>query len=1063
MAFKVLIAEDDRHTRTILEHIFTKDPSFKEMDIELLLASDGEQALRYFRSHDPDLIISDLLMPKVDGFAFCRAVRESPNGKDKPLVITSAIYKETALLNRLREELGVVFFAKPFQVREFTSEILSLIKVKPVIEKKTDFKTRITMSGPFKGSLNNKCLPELLIDLHDIDATGILIIEKGRMKKEIFCQFGRPVGAESNIRHETLGNYLVTKKLLTEKQHQDILIRAKDNRISFLRSLIESEAFDEESILRYHSSLVKVRIVNAFKWSEGDYSFIPGDDFSDRITKSPVDVISLVFAGMKRVSDLDEIADRLKSDLLSTITITERGDKLKEEFVRVFENTVFNQITGGSTSLGELLGTGLLPTEVYSHIWTLLKTGMISLKREPGQIPSNVKIPMEDPYGLSSLKKAAVKNDDHEEEISIVVNMPVNPDAADAGLILDIPMEVENSQTRDLRREVRDFYIAIQDKDYFQILETEEDAPPQVYTQKYNELLKKFDISRFSDVDLGADHTKLEEIIEFLNVVHQALIDPVRKKAYLEKLHSDRENDAAILDAEVLAKKSEELLGRGQNNEALTLISKARKVNPDVGDYHALYAKAQYLNGEPEDSFISALVQAIDLEPDSILVNSIAASIFEGLSKTDDAAIYYEKVLEIQPENEKAFSALDAIYTEKGAFRVLERLHRRLIHLCGSRRPQRTIFLAKNLAKLYEVKLNDLEKAKAAWEIVLNALPHDREAKDAVKRIRTSLQMASEPPEHQYENILRQLATNPFSKDLLRAGYQIGNNISPDLTFLFAQALMALDYADDTEKAFYNRYNPPFLPRAWKQIDADVWSNITDADDLPEIGKLFETICLNVPEAMFFEKHPDSHRLLEKHEYSPEILRTIEYVSYQLNVPFPELFTSSEINSIEPGTHGADIVIYIPEHFLKNTDTKMIAAQITPCLASFWTGRALPRITSGNKLLLLLKATLEFLAPKGIVDSEIIRITKLLSAANSDLKLQLGGIFTEITASRGNINVSQWSRGVWQSGFNLSLLLSHDLKTVLSLNEEHRGSIINWSVSPSHLNARKLLGISIDI
>jgi len=84
MQLKVLIAEDDKHTRTIMEHIFQKDPAFKDMDIELLLAPDGELALDLFKRNRVDLVISDLLMPKMDGFAFCRAVRERPAAPASP-------------------------------------------------------------------------------------------------------------------------------------------------------------------------------------------------------------------------------------------------------------------------------------------------------------------------------------------------------------------------------------------------------------------------------------------------------------------------------------------------------------------------------------------------------------------------------------------------------------------------------------------------------------------------------------------------------------------------------------------------------------------------------------------------------------------------------------------------------------------------------------------------------------------------------------------------------------------------------------------------------------------
>ena len=46
MALKILVAEDDRHTRRILDHIFTKDPAFRDQDVTLHLAPDGEEAAR---------------------------------------------------------------------------------------------------------------------------------------------------------------------------------------------------------------------------------------------------------------------------------------------------------------------------------------------------------------------------------------------------------------------------------------------------------------------------------------------------------------------------------------------------------------------------------------------------------------------------------------------------------------------------------------------------------------------------------------------------------------------------------------------------------------------------------------------------------------------------------------------------------------------------------------------------------------------------------------------------------------------------------------------------------
>ncbi|MBU1238164.1 response regulator, partial [Myxococcota bacterium] len=654
MGFKVLIAEDDRHTRTILEHIFTKDPAFKEMDIELLLAADGEQALRHFRTHDPDLIISDLLMPKMDGFAFCRAVRESPRGKDKPLIITSAIYKETALLNRLREELQVTFFPKPFQVREFTNEVLNLINKPASIEEVEFTRDRITMSGPFRGPLADKSLPSILLDIQKIEGTGVLNLERGKMTKDIYFQFGRPIGAESNIRHENLGNYLVSKNILTENQHQTLLLEAKEKRVSFLKALLDSKQFNDELVLKYHSSLVKVRIVNSFRWHDGTYAFVPGDNFSDRITKAPVDPVALVFAGLKRISDLDEIAQRLEDKILSIIEVTPQGKSLHPEFARIFGETVSSQIQSGVTTMGELLGKGIEPVLVYTHIYVMAETLMIKLHKTDSTQSTASYIQMaEDPLNLSNLKKAATSSVEPEDEISIVVNVPAPPtNSLDGGLILDLPMEVEGAEGDDRAKKVRDFYIEVHEKDYFELLGVSPDAAPGLIESAYQRLSEEYSFARFTDVDMGPDHFKLEEINEFLKIARRTLMDPELKQDYMEKSQKVKESGEASLDAEVLARRGQEHLKLGNVAEAQKLLENAVNLKPEIGDYHAFYAKALYQSGEPKERYLRSLHSAIDLAPDSLSVNLIAGEINNGIGMSDEAIGFYEKVLDFQPEHE---------------------------------------------------------------------------------------------------------------------------------------------------------------------------------------------------------------------------------------------------------------------------------------------------------------------------------------------------------------------------------------------------------------------------
>jgi CheY-like chemotaxis protein len=120
---KILIAEDDRMTRRILQTTFENHPELKPLGLVVVLASDGEEALQRFHEECPDLVLADLFMPKLDGFALCRNLRQSGPGRSVPIIVTSAIWKQPAIVDQLRRDYGVTFVNKPFQVDELVAAV----------------------------------------------------------------------------------------------------------------------------------------------------------------------------------------------------------------------------------------------------------------------------------------------------------------------------------------------------------------------------------------------------------------------------------------------------------------------------------------------------------------------------------------------------------------------------------------------------------------------------------------------------------------------------------------------------------------------------------------------------------------------------------------------------------------------------------------------------------------------------------------------------------------------------------------------------------------------------
>src|SRR5690625_3399437 len=80
----VLIVEDDQMIRDLIRLYVTRQ------QYTVIEAADGEEAKQLFLQHKPDLIILDLMLPKVSGEQFCKWVREDLGNQDIPIIMLSA-------------------------------------------------------------------------------------------------------------------------------------------------------------------------------------------------------------------------------------------------------------------------------------------------------------------------------------------------------------------------------------------------------------------------------------------------------------------------------------------------------------------------------------------------------------------------------------------------------------------------------------------------------------------------------------------------------------------------------------------------------------------------------------------------------------------------------------------------------------------------------------------------------------------------------------------------------------------------------------------------------------
>lgn len=137
MAKKVLIVDDEKAIVDILKYNLQKN------EFETIEAYDGVEALRLAKAQDPDIILLDIMLPYMDGFEVCKALREE--GSNVPIIMLTAREDETDKVFGL--EIGADdYITKPFSIRELMARVRANIRRSAVpapAEEKTDSVIRI--------------------------------------------------------------------------------------------------------------------------------------------------------------------------------------------------------------------------------------------------------------------------------------------------------------------------------------------------------------------------------------------------------------------------------------------------------------------------------------------------------------------------------------------------------------------------------------------------------------------------------------------------------------------------------------------------------------------------------------------------------------------------------------------------------------------------------------------------------------------------------------------------------------------------------------------------------
>jgi DNA-binding response OmpR family regulator len=214
---KILIAEDDRNILAGLVDILKMD------GYTTVIARDGEAALKQVKDREPDLLILDVMLPKMNGFEVCKRLKEQ--GNTVPIIILSAQGEEADKVLGL--ELGADdYVTKPFSPREL------LVRIKAVLRRGSQ-----ASKTPEAYEFSNIRVDFKRFQVFKDDDEVKLTSAEFKILKLLLSNKGEPVS-----RHTILGDIW----------NSEVTTRTVDTHIWSLREKMEKDPANPKHIITVH-------------------------------------------------------------------------------------------------------------------------------------------------------------------------------------------------------------------------------------------------------------------------------------------------------------------------------------------------------------------------------------------------------------------------------------------------------------------------------------------------------------------------------------------------------------------------------------------------------------------------------------------------------------------------------------------------------------------------------------------------------------------------------------------------------------------------------------------
>jgi len=496
------------------------------------------------------------------------------------------------------------------------------------------------------GSFGKKPFPHILVYLLQKRLGGTLEIRDKNDTVTVYFRDGMPGKVRSSTKGKGLGQILLDLGVITEEQLRQCQQEMTTAGGFQGQILIRQGVIDAQTMVRGLRAQMLLKLVDVFAMTDAEYAFY------DRVNLLvgegpdevfPLDPYPLLLAGVRTHGlkiRMEPVLDALKGRW----AFFESVDALKRLRLNQREQEICLALASRPRTFDELTAPGKFALQ---DVRTVLYVALITMEVKLLDTPPDV--------SRSSLPP------EHRARLDSVAPPKAPPPTA------------LSPEAKAVRDRVLGKASQLANQNYFEMLELPLGAPAEEVRKAFFKLAKLDHPDRAATGELTDLKETLEYIFYNLSEAQTTLIDPETRDEYGAAISEGIKRTSVMppgaaeaevreaLEAEKLFQKAIVLMRRDQHAKALELVDQARMINPDEGEYLAVWSKLQLLMRGPTaavDDIVTHLRHAEELAPKSERVQLFLAQALMRTERFTEAKMHYEQVLQVNPRNVEAARAL---------------------------------------------------------------------------------------------------------------------------------------------------------------------------------------------------------------------------------------------------------------------------------------------------------------------------------------------------------------------------------------------------------------------